>query len=146
MAAIKELTAEEEAVNMGCALPLHGQCRRVPHFPPLVHLQDLLQYKDRDRWYLPTFHADDAPDWNAGRFLRSRQLAPGIREVRTGPCQLPALAAQAHHHHIADSAPAAGQPAPVSRAPVLGLAEKRNMHACFSAGWGLGNDMPHVHC
>ena len=44
-------------------------------------MQDLLQYKDRDRWYLPTFHADDAPDWNPGSFLRSRQLAPGIREV-----------------------------------------------------------------
>ena len=44
-------------------------------------MQDLLQYKDRDRWYLPTFHADDAPDWYPGAFLRSRQLAPGIREV-----------------------------------------------------------------
>ena len=44
-------------------------------------MQELLQYKDRDRWYLPTFAADDAPDWNQGRFVRSRQLAPGIREV-----------------------------------------------------------------
>ena len=44
-------------------------------------VQDLLQYKDRDRWYLPTFAADDAPDWNQGRFVRSRQLAPGVREV-----------------------------------------------------------------
>ncbi len=43
--------------------------------------QDLLQYKDRDQWYLPKFVADDAPDWNPGRFLRSRQLAPGVREV-----------------------------------------------------------------
>ena len=47
----------------------------------VMRAQDLLQYKDRDRWYLPTIHADDAPDWNAGRFLRSRQLAPGIREA-----------------------------------------------------------------
>ena len=47
--------------------------------------QDLLQYKDRDRWYLPTFAADDAPDWNTGRFVRSRQLAPGVREVWTPP-------------------------------------------------------------
>ena len=46
-------------------------------------MQELLQYKDRDRWYLPTFAADDAPDWNQGRFVRSRQLAPGIREVGT---------------------------------------------------------------
>ena len=45
--------------------------------------QDLLQYKDRDRWYLPTFAADDAPDWNTGRFVRSRQLAPGVKEVWT---------------------------------------------------------------
>lgn len=45
--------------------------------------QDLLQYKDRDRWYLPTFAADDAPDWNTGRFVRSRQLAPGVKEVST---------------------------------------------------------------
>ena len=45
-------------------------------------MQELMQYKDRDRWYLPTFAADDAPDWNQGRFVRSRQLAPGIREVR----------------------------------------------------------------
>ena len=44
-------------------------------------LQELLQYKDRDRWYLPTFAANDAPDWKQGRFVRSRQLAPGIREV-----------------------------------------------------------------
>ena len=47
--------------------------------------QDLLQYKDRDRWYLPTFAADDAPDWNTGRFVRSRQLAPGVKEVWTSP-------------------------------------------------------------
>lgn len=43
--------------------------------------EDLLQYKDRDQWYLPKFVADDAPDWNPGKFLRSRQLAPGVREV-----------------------------------------------------------------
>ena len=44
--------------------------------------QDLEQYKDRANWYLPKFSADDAPDWNPGRFVRSRQLAPGLREVR----------------------------------------------------------------
>lgn len=45
-------------------------------------IQDLLQYKDRDQWYLPKFVADDAPDWNPATFLRSRQLAPGVKEVR----------------------------------------------------------------
>ena len=50
-------------------------------------MQELLQYKDRDRWYLPTFAADDAPDWNQGRFVRSRQLAPGVKEVRCIACE-----------------------------------------------------------
>lgn len=45
-------------------------------------LQDLQQIKDRENWYLPKFSADDAPDWNPGRFVRSRQLTLGLREVR----------------------------------------------------------------
>ena len=48
-----------------------------------MSLQDLEQYKDRENWYLPKFSANDAPDWNPGRFVRSRQLAPGLREVRS---------------------------------------------------------------
>jgi hypothetical protein len=83
VAALKELTEEEEAVSvdvLACARP--DEARKMLSIPLLWRAQDLLQYKDRDRWYLPTFHANDAPDWNAGAFLRSRQLAPGIREVR----------------------------------------------------------------
>ena len=64
-----------------------GKCARLREAENTEHnasfaVQDLQQYKARARWYLPTFHANDAPDWNAGTFLRSRQLAPGIREVR----------------------------------------------------------------
>lgn len=44
--------------------------------------QDLQQIKDRENWYLPKFAADDAPDWNPGRFVRSRQLTLTLREVR----------------------------------------------------------------
>lgn len=43
--------------------------------------EDLWQYPDRDQWYLPKFAADDQPDWHPARFVRSSQLAPGVREV-----------------------------------------------------------------
>ncbi|GAB4814665.1 hypothetical protein N2152v2_001711 [Parachlorella kessleri] len=43
--------------------------------------EDLWQYPDRDQWYLPKFVANDQPDWNPARFVRSTQLAPGIKEV-----------------------------------------------------------------
>lgn len=56
---------------------------------PPIYKQDLEQYKDRANWYLPKFSADDAPDWNPGRFVRSRQLAPGLREVRVVPDVMP---------------------------------------------------------
>eukprot|EP00887_Chlorella_sp_A99_P003864 scaffold11.g3864.t1 len=42
---------------------------------------DLWQFPDREQWYLPKFAADDQPDWNPARFVRSRDLAPGVREV-----------------------------------------------------------------
>ena len=44
-------------------------------------LQDLVQYKDRDKWYLPKFAADDAPDWNPAQLVEVKQQAPGLREV-----------------------------------------------------------------
>lgn len=43
--------------------------------------EDLWQFSDREQWYLAKFAADDQPDWNPAVFLRSRQLAPGIKEV-----------------------------------------------------------------
>jgi len=43
--------------------------------------EDLWQYPDRDQWYLPKFAASDQPDWNPAGFVRSSQLAPGIKEV-----------------------------------------------------------------
>ena len=43
--------------------------------------QDLIQYPDRVNWYKAKFVADDAPDWNAGRFVRSRDAAPNLREI-----------------------------------------------------------------
>jgi hypothetical protein len=44
--------------------------------------EDLWQYADRDQWYLAKFCAQDQPDWNPARFLRSSQLGPGIRCVQ----------------------------------------------------------------
>ena len=46
-----------------------------------VILQDLIQFPDRVNWYKAKFVSDDAPDWNAGRFLASRDAAPNLREV-----------------------------------------------------------------
>ena len=43
--------------------------------------QDLKQHKDRDQWYIARFVADDAPDWNAGSFARTKETAPGLRTV-----------------------------------------------------------------
>ena len=42
-------------------------------------VQDLWQYPDRDQWYLAKYAANDQPDWNPARFVRSTQLAPGIK-------------------------------------------------------------------
>ena len=47
----------------------------------LLVLQDLIQFPDRENWYKAKFVADDAPDWNAGRFARSREAAPNLREI-----------------------------------------------------------------
>lgn len=43
--------------------------------------EDLWQYKDRDQWYLARWAAVDQPEWNAARFVRSSQLAPGVKEL-----------------------------------------------------------------
>jgi hypothetical protein len=43
--------------------------------------EDLWQYKDRDQWYLPKWAALDQPEWNPARFVRSAQLAPGVKEL-----------------------------------------------------------------
>ena len=40
-----------------------------------------MQYKDRDKWYLPKFAADDAPEWNPAQLVEVKQQAPGLREV-----------------------------------------------------------------
>lgn len=43
--------------------------------------EDLWQYADRDQWYVARFCATDQPDWNPARFVRSTELAPGVREI-----------------------------------------------------------------
>lgn len=48
---------------------------------PAEQEEDLWQYPDRDKWYLPKFAAADQPDWNAATFVAATQLAPGIKEV-----------------------------------------------------------------
>lgn len=52
-----------------------------PSSPSGKEEEDLWQYPDREAWYLPRFAADDQPDWNGAEFLRSRELAPGVKEV-----------------------------------------------------------------
>lgn len=41
--------------------------------------EDLWQYPDREQWYQAKWCATDQPDWNPARFVRSTQLAPGVR-------------------------------------------------------------------
>ncbi|PRW60867.1 hypothetical protein C2E21_1253 [Chlorella sorokiniana] len=43
--------------------------------------EDLWQFPDREQWYHAKWCAADQPDWNPARFVRSTQLAPGVREV-----------------------------------------------------------------
>lgn len=43
--------------------------------------EDLWQHPDRASWYLAKWAADDQPDWNAATFVRSSQIAPGVKEV-----------------------------------------------------------------
>lgn len=44
-------------------------------------LQDLKQFKDRDEWYIARFAANDAPDFNPGTFLASKDAALDLRTV-----------------------------------------------------------------
>ena len=44
-------------------------------------LQDLIQFKDREKWYAAKFCSDDAPDWNPGSFVSSEHAAPGRKLI-----------------------------------------------------------------
>ena len=44
-------------------------------------LQDLIQFKDREKWYAAKFCSDDAPDWNPGSFVSSERAAPGRKLI-----------------------------------------------------------------
>lgn len=50
-------------------------------FDEVVAREDLWQYEDRHKWYLPTYAADDAPDWNPATFLHAHPACTGAREV-----------------------------------------------------------------
>ncbi len=39
------------------------------------------EIKGRDQWYIARFVADDAPDWNAGQYLRTEPAGPNHRTV-----------------------------------------------------------------
>ena len=47
----------------------------------LAMLQDLIQFKDREKWYAAKFCSDDAPDWNPGSFVSSERAAPGRKLI-----------------------------------------------------------------
>lgn len=51
------------------------------NFDDVVQREDLWQFEDRHRWYLPTYAADDAPDWNPATFVHSHPACSGAREV-----------------------------------------------------------------
>ncbi|GFR44771.1 hypothetical protein Agub_g6102, partial [Astrephomene gubernaculifera] len=46
-----------------------------------IEEEDLLQVKDRHKWYEPKFCAEDQPDWNIGSFVSSQQVSPEYRLV-----------------------------------------------------------------
>ena len=56
---------------------LNNPCGTVSH---VSKLQDE-EIKGRDQWYIARFVADDAPDWNAGRYLRTEPAGPNYRTV-----------------------------------------------------------------
>ena len=39
------------------------------------------EIKGRDQWYIARFVADDAPDFNAGQYLRTEPAGPSLRTV-----------------------------------------------------------------
>lgn len=50
-------------------------------FDAIVADEDLWQFEDRHKWYLPKYAADDAPDWNPATFVHSHPACNGAREV-----------------------------------------------------------------
>jgi hypothetical protein len=51
-----------------------------PSPPPSLTLQaDLLQFPDRDEWYVAKVAADDAPDWNPAELVANELCIPGVR-------------------------------------------------------------------
>jgi hypothetical protein len=58
----------------------HPPSHTRPHQHPLHKRQaDLLQFPDRDEWYVAKFAADDAPDWNPAELVANEPLIPGVR-------------------------------------------------------------------
>ena len=57
-----------------------------------------MQFPDRIRWYEAKFCASDMPDWNKGAFVRSRDVAPGLRSVMMGAC-VTSMHEYAWHQH-----------------------------------------------
>eukprot|EP00798_Chlamydomonas_sp_ICE-L_P004574 gene4574-14754_t len=49
--------------------------------PVEIDEDDLLQIPDRIKWYESKFAADDMPDWYPGRFVSSKQVAPGLKSI-----------------------------------------------------------------
>ncbi|GLC56391.1 hypothetical protein PLESTB_001099800 [Pleodorina starrii] len=49
--------------------------------PVEIDEDDLIQGKDRHKWYEAKFCAEDQPEWNIGRFVTSRQVSPEFRAV-----------------------------------------------------------------
>lgn len=47
----------------------------------VINDDDLWQIPNREAWYHATWCATDQPDWNPAKFVRSTQLAPGVREI-----------------------------------------------------------------
>lgn len=43
--------------------------------------EDLLQIPDRANWYETKFAADDMPDWIPATYIRSTDVAPGLRNI-----------------------------------------------------------------
>lgn len=39
------------------------------------------QIAGRDQWYVARFIADDAPDWNPGKYLRTEEAGPELRSI-----------------------------------------------------------------
>ena len=72
------------ALISGCNHTLSAACppaRPAPPPPPSRRLQDLWQIPNREQWYQATWCAADQPDWSPARFVRSTQLAPGVRQA-----------------------------------------------------------------